>query len=233
MLIMFEKGIRGGGGMCQSICRYAEANNKYMDNYDKNKESSYLVYLDANNLYGYAMNKKLQIRNFKRLDKDDILKFNDELIKKCDENSDVGYIFEVDIEYPKHIRMLHSDLAFLPERMKINKSTKLFCNVQDKQNYVVHIVTLKRALDFGLKIDKPYIDMNTRLRTEAKNDFEKDFFKLKKNAFYGKQMENPRNHRDIRIVTTYKQRYILASEPNYHSPKYISKDFEKDKSKNE
>ena len=66
--------------------------------------------------------------------------------------------------------------------------------------------------------------MNTILRTEARNDFEKDFFKLKINAFYGKTMENPRNHRDIRIVTAYKRRCILASEPNYHSTKYISKD---------
>ena len=209
-----------------------------MNNYDKNKESSYLVYLDANNLYGYAMSKKLPIRNFKWLDKDDISKFNDELIKKYDENGDIGYIFEVDIEYPKHIRMLDSDLPFLPERMKINKSTKLFCNVQDEKNYVVHRVALKQALDYGLKITKireiiqfdqeawlkPYIDMNTRLRTEAKNDFEKDFLKLKINAFYGKTMENPRNQRDIRIVTTYKRRCILASEPNYHSTKYISKD---------
>ena len=87
--------------------------------------------------------------------------------------------------------MLHSDLPFLPERMKINKSTELFCNVQDKKNYVVHIVALKQALDNGLKIPeiheiiqldqeawlKPYFDMNTRLRTEAKNDFEKDFSK--------------------------------------------------------
>ena len=119
--------------MCQAICQYAEANNKYMNNYDKNKESSYLVYLDANNLYGYAMSKKLPIRNFKWLDKDDISKFNDELIKKYDENSDIGYILKVDIEYPKQIRMLHSDLPFLPERMKINKSTKLFCDVQDKK----------------------------------------------------------------------------------------------------
>ena len=125
MLLMFEKGIRGG--MCQATYRYAKANNKYMNNYDKNKESSYLVYLDANNLYGYAMSKKLPIRNFKWLDKDDISKFNDELIKKYDENSDIGYIFEVDIEYPKHIHMSHNDLPFLPERMKINKSTKLLC----------------------------------------------------------------------------------------------------------
>ena len=131
MLLMFEKGIRGR--MCQAICRYAEANNKYMNNYDKNKGSSYLLYLDANNLYGYAMSKKLPIRNFKWLDKHDISKFNDELIKKYDENSDKGYIFKVDIECLKHIRILHSDLPFLPERMKINKSTKLFCNVEDKK----------------------------------------------------------------------------------------------------
>ena len=207
--------------MCQAIYRYAKANNKYMNNYDKNKESSYLVYLDANNLYGYAMSKKLPIRNFKWLDKYDISKFNDELIKKYDENSDIGYIFEVDVEYPKHICMLHSDLPFLPERMKINKTTKLFCNIQDKKNYV-HIA-LKQALDHRLKITKiheiirfdqeawlkPYIDMNSRLRTEAKNDFEKDFFKLKVNAFYGKTMENPRRHRDIRIVTTGKKDVYL------------------------
>ena len=131
--------------------------------------------------------------------------------------------------------MLHSDLPFLPERMKI---CKLICNVQDKIKYVVNIVALKQALDCGLKITKiheiiqfdqkawlkPYTDVNTRLRTEVKNDFEKEFFKLKINAFYGKAMENPRNHRDIRIVTTYKRRCILASEPNYHSTKYISKD---------
>ena len=245
MLLMFEKGIREG--MCQVICRYAEANNKYMNNYDKNKVSSYLVYLDANNLYGYAMSKKLPIRNFKWLDKDDISKFNDELIKKYDENSDIGCIFEVDIEYSKHIRMLHSDLPFLPERMKINKSTKLFCNVQDKKNYLVQVLALQQALDYGLKITKiheiiqfdqeawlkPYVDMNTILRRETKNDFEKDFCKLKINAFCGKTMENARNHRDIRIVATFKRRCILASEPNYHSTKYISKDLQKDRSENE
>ena len=102
--------------MCQAICRYAKANNKYMNNYDKNKESSYLEYLDANNLYGYAMRKKLPVRNFKWLDENEISKFNEELIKEYDEDSDTGYIFEVDIEYPKHIRMLHIDLPFLPEK---------------------------------------------------------------------------------------------------------------------
>ena len=156
-----------------------------MKNYDKNKESSYLEYLDANNLYGYAMRKKLPVRNFKWLDDNEISKFNDELIKKYDEDSDIGYIFEVDVEYPKHICMLHKDLPFLPEKMKLNKSTKLVCNVQDKKNYVVHIAALKQALNHGLKLAKvdkiiqfdqeawlkPYIDMNTELRKHAENDF--------------------------------------------------------------
>ena len=149
---MFEKGIMGG--MCQAICRYAKANNKYMNNYDKNKESSYLVYLDANNLYGYAMSKKLPIRNFKWLDKDDISKFNDELIKKYDENSDIGYIFEVDVEYLKHIRMLHSDLPFLPERMKINKSTRLICSVQDKKKLYCSCTSFKASIKSWIKISK-------------------------------------------------------------------------------
>ena len=66
--------------------------------------------------------------------------------------------------------------------------------------------------------------MNTELRKKTRNDFEKDFFKLMNYSVFGKTMENVRNHRDIRIVTTDKQRSMLASEPNYHSTKYISKD---------
>ena len=229
MLMMFEEGTRGG--MCQATYRYAKANNKYMKNHDKNKESSYLQYLDANNLYGWAMSQKLPVRNFKWIEKDDISKF----IKDYDENSDKGYILEVDVEYPKNLHKLHSDLPFLPERMKIIKSTKLVCNIRNKENYVVHIRALKQALDHGLKLTKvhrviefrqkawrkPYIDMNTELRKPAKNDFEKEFFKLMNNSTYGKTMENVRNHRDIRVVTTDKRRSILASEPNYHSTKYI------------
>ena len=134
--------------------------------------------------------------------------------------------------------MLHSDLPFLPERMKISKCTKLVCNIQNKENYVVHIRALKQALNHGLKLTKvhriiqfdqeawlkPYIDMNTDLRKHAKNDSEKDFFRLMNNLVFGKTMENVRNHRDIKLVTTDKRRSILASEPNYHSSKCVSKD---------
>ena len=124
-------------------------------------------------------------------------------------------------------------MPFLPERKKIKKCNKLVCNIQDKENYVVHIRALKQALNHGLILKKvhkviqfnqkawlkPYIDMNTKLRTDAKNDFEKDFFKLINNAVFGKTVENLRKHREIKLVTTDKRINQLASEPNYHTTK--------------
>ena len=126
--------------------------------------------------------------------------FTEDFIKSYDEEGDAGYSRVVDIEYPKTLRMLHSDLLFLPEKMKINKCHKLVCNVTDKENYSIHIVALKQALNHGLKLIrlhsvisfrqeaclKPYIDLNTELRKNAKNEFEKDFYKLKINSMYGK-----------------------------------------------
>ena len=97
MLLMFEKGIRGG--MCQVSHHYAKANNKYMKNHDKNKESTYVEYLNANNLYGWAMSKKLPVRDFKWLD--NLSMFTKKFIKNYDENGDKGYIFEVYVEYPE------------------------------------------------------------------------------------------------------------------------------------
>ena len=85
------------------------------------------------------MSQKLPVRNFKWIGKDDISKFDEEFIKNYDEDSDQGCILEVDVEYPENIRMSHSDLAFFPERMKINKCTKLTCTIQNKENYVIHI----------------------------------------------------------------------------------------------
>ena len=101
MLLMYKKGTRGG--MCHAIYRYAEANNKYMKNHDKNKESSYLEYLDANNLYGWPMCKTLPVSDFKWVN--DLSIFTEDFIKNYNENSDKGYIFEVDIEYPINIHM--------------------------------------------------------------------------------------------------------------------------------
>ena len=114
---MFEKGIRGG--MCQASYTHAKANNKYIKNYDKNKESSYLEYVNANNLYGFAMSKKLPVDEFKWVD--DLSIFTEDFIKNYDEEGDTGYLFVVDLEYPKNLHKLHSDLPILFEGMKINK----------------------------------------------------------------------------------------------------------------
>ena len=236
ILMIFDNGIRGG--MCNAVHRHAKASNKYMQNYDENIESSFLEYLDASNQYGWTMCEKLPVGGFKWIEKDDLLKFDESFIKTFDKNSDKGYILEVDAEYPKSLHKLCSELPFLPERMKINKCTKLACTVRNKEKYVVHIRALKRALNHGLILKKvhrviefrqeawlkPYIDMNTKVRMLGKNNFEKDFFKLMNNTIFGKTMENVRNHRVIQLVTTDKQRYKFASEPNYHSTKYISED---------
>ena len=239
---MVEKGIRGG--ICHSIQRYAKANNKYMKNYNHNEESSYIQYLDANNLYGWAMSKNLLVNGFKWIDNNKTAGpsakhvINEDFIKNYNENNDKGYILEVDVKYPKRLHKLHSDLLFLSERMEVNKCKKLVCNLFNKKKYVVHINALKQALNHGLKFKKihriiefnqeawlkPYIDMNTELRKAAKNDFEKELFKLMNNSVFGKTMENIRKHRDIKLVTTDKKRSKLVSEPNYHTINLISED---------
>ena len=150
MLLMVEEGIRGG--ICHSIHRYAKANNKYMKNYDKNKESSYIQYLDPNNLYGSAMSQKLPVNGFKWIK--NVAKIDKKLIKNYDEDSDKGYIFKVDVKYPRILHDLHSDLPFLPKRMKIDKCKRLVCNLRNKKKYVVHIRSLKQALKSRLKLKK-------------------------------------------------------------------------------
>ena len=232
MVLMVEKRIRVG--ICQAIHRYAKANNKYMKNYNKDVISSYLTYLDANNLCGWAMSQKLPANGFKWVKK--LSRFNETFIKNCNENSNTGYYLEVDIDYPKKLFDLHKDSPFLPESKKVNKVEKLICSVEDKEKNVMHIRVLKQALNHGLVLRKvhrviqfnqkdwlkPYIDMNTKLRKEAKNDFEKDFFKLMNNSVFGKTMENVRKHRDIKLVTTDEKRTKLVSEPDYHTIKHFS-----------
>ena len=234
MLLMIEKGIRGG--ICQATHRYAKANNKYMKNYDKNNESSYIEYLNANNLYGWAMSQKLPEIGFKWVKQKELSKLNEDFIKKYDEDCNKGYFLEVDVEYPKELLNFHKDLPFLPERKKVEKVEKLICSIEDKEKYVIHIRALKQALNHRLKLKKvhrviqfkqkawlkSYIDMNTELRKKAQNEFEKDFFKLMNNSVFGKTIENVRNHRDIKLVTSDKRRKRLVSEPNYHSHKKFS-----------
>ena len=145
MLLMIEKETRGG--ICQATYRYAKANNKYMKNYNKNIESSYVQYLDANNLYGWVMSQKFPVNGFKWVKQEELSKFNEDVIKNYDENSNAGYFIEVDIDYPKELFDLHKDLPFLPESKKVNK-----VDIEDKKKYVIHIRALKQTLNNGLRL---------------------------------------------------------------------------------
>ena len=130
MSLMVEVEIRGG--MCQSTHRYAKANNKCMKNYDEKIEPSYLTYLDANNLHGWAMSKKLPGNRFMWYNSY-LLDFTEDFMKNYNENSDEGYFLEVDIEHPKQLWISHKDLPFLPERKKLQKVEKLVCSIEDKE----------------------------------------------------------------------------------------------------
>ena len=115
MLLMIEKGIRRG--ICHAIHQYAKANNKYMKDYDKNKESSYIQYWDVNNLYGWAMSQKLPVNKFEWIK--DTSQFNKDFKKNYNEENDEGYFLEVDVQHAEKLHELHNDLPFLPEKMKI------------------------------------------------------------------------------------------------------------------
>ena len=157
------------------------------------------MYLDANNLCGWEISQRLPVNGFEWMEQ--LSEFNERFMKNYDENIDKGYIFEVDVEYPKNLFNLHKYFPFLAERKKMAKFRKPGCGIHGKQNYVVHIRALKEALNHGLiqkKLHKviqfnqeawlrTYIKMNTKLRTDEKYDFEKDFFKLMNNAFFGKK----------------------------------------------
>ena len=135
MLLMVEKGIRGA--ICHSIYQYVKANYKYMKVYDKNKESSYLQYWDVNDLYGSAMSENLSVNNFEWIK--DTSHFNEDFIKKYNEESDEGHFLEVDVQRNEISHELYNDLRFLPETMKIKKVEKLVANLHDKTEYIIHI----------------------------------------------------------------------------------------------
>ena len=135
-ILMIEKGIRAG--MCQSTHRYAKANNEYKKNCDNKIMSSYLTYLHANNLYGWAMSQKLPANGFMWYN-NHLSDFNEDLIKNYTENSDEGYFLDVDIEYPKQLWSSHKDLPFLPKRRKLEEVEKLIYSIEDKEKYAMHI----------------------------------------------------------------------------------------------
>ena len=150
MLLMVEKGIKGG--ICHAILRYAKANNKYMKDCNKDEEESILQYNDDNNLYEFAMSEPLPVDGFEWME--DLSKIDEDFIKTYDENSDKGYILEVDAEYPKKLHDFHSDLPFLQERMKTDKCKKLVCNLYDKKKLRCSFKVIKASIKSWANIKK-------------------------------------------------------------------------------
>ena len=208
------------------IRKYAPANNKYMgDKFNLNEDTTYLQYLDANNLYGWTMSQPLPTGGFKWTD------VNHNKISELATQTDKDYILEVDVSYPKDLLSSHNDLPFMCERIEINGVEKLVPNLRDKKSYVIHIQALNQVLQQGLRLDrihrviefdqspwlKTYTDFNTQLRMAATNDFEKDFFKLMNTSVFGKKMENIRKHRNIKLVMTEKKYLRTVIKPNFKS----------------
>ena len=206
MYLFIEKGLRGGSSMVSH--RHAIANNRYMQNFDPSQPDSYLMYLDANNLYGWAMSQPMPTGGFQWID------YSDQILD-TPAHSSTGFILEVDLAYPPALHADHNDYPLAPEKMKVTNSMmsryqkmlidelgtsfeceKLVPNLMNKSRYVVHYRNLQLYLSLGMKLVKvhmvlqfqqspwmqPYIQKNTQLRTTAMNDFEKDFYKLMNNA---------------------------------------------------
>ena len=214
---MVEKGIRGGVSMISN--RYGKANNEYMgDRFDDKEPSKYITYLDANNLYGWAMSKPLPTHGFQLMNVSELETWE---LHSC--------ILEVDLGYPRSLHDLHNDYPLAPERVKVNKVDKLIPNLRNKEKYVIHYENLKQYLSSGLKLTRihrgikfeesqwleKYIDLNTDLRTAAANEFEKDFFKLMNNSVFGKTMQNIRNRMNIKLVNDKKRAEKLSAKPNF------------------
>ena len=244
MYLFIEKGLRGGISYIAN--RYGKANNKFMKDYNENEPSKYIMYLDANNLYGWAMCQYLPTGGFKWFNEQEIEDLD--LIEYGKEN-EKGLILEVDLEYPKELHNLHNDYSLAPEKIKVTKDMlsdysqkmaekfnistglvhKLIPTLGKKEKYVLHYRNLQLYLNLGLKLTKihrvlefnqspwlkQYIDFNTQKRTNAKNSFEKDFFKLMNNSVFGKTMENIRNRANIKLISNKNTLERYTSRPTF------------------
>ncbi|CAH3150415.1 unnamed protein product [Pocillopora meandrina] len=251
MFQFIEKGLRGGISYIAN--RYSKANNKYMKEYYENKPSKYIMYLDANNLYGWAMSQYLPTGGFKWMTQKQIDNID---LAKYKEDSKNGLILEVDLKYPQDLHNFHNDYPLAPEKVKVTDSMlsnyskriadkynistglvyKLIPTLSNKEKYVLHYRNLQLYIDLGLKVSKvhrvlefnqspwlkQYIAFNTEKRKNAKNAFEKEFFKLMNNSVFGKTMENIRKRVDVRLVTDEKKLLKLTSKPTYVSCKIFN-----------
>ena len=225
---MIEDGLRGGISMVSH--NFCKANNKYLDDYDPSKPPNYIMYLDANNLYGWAMSQALPLRNFNMLTGNLVCEEVIEVLQTMGPNHEVGWILEVDLEYPDELHDWHNDYPMAAERLQLpGELPKLIPNLRNKTKYVCHYRLLQFYLRHGLRLTavhriisfeqsrfmEPYIMKNTDLRTKATGASEKDFFKLMNNSCFGKTMENPHKRKDVRLVTKENQAIALSSKPQY------------------
>ena len=251
MYQFIEKGMRGGISCVTH--RYGSANNKYMQNHDKSKPSKYIMYMDANNLYGWAMSQFLPTGGFRWLTEKEINKKN---LAAHQKDNKKGMILEVDLEYPEELHDAYNSYPLAPEHLAITEDMlspyckqikekyhmsagevkKLIPNLMDKTKYVLHYRNLQLYIDLGLKIKKihrvlefnqspwleQYISFNTNKRTVAKNDFEKDFFKLMNNSVFGKTMENLRKRVNVKLITDEKKLIKYSSKPTFISSKIFN-----------
>ena len=238
-----ESAIRGGVSMIST--RYAKANNPYVEDYDPSKPTTYIIYLDANNLYGWAMIQCLPTGGFRFFSPDQIESITKAEILAIPDDGDKGYAFEIDVEYGRELHEKHSDYPLMPESLEISSEMyspfmtnhfpdeppqkKLTPNLRNKSHYIVHYSNLKLCLQLGLKITKihrvlefnqspwlkPYIDLNTRQRAAATTPFEKDFFKLMNCSVFGKTQENLRNRVNVELVTDEKIQKKRVSNPKF------------------
>ncbi|HZD82294.1 MAG TPA: DNA polymerase, partial [Nitrososphaeraceae archaeon] len=204
MYLFFESSIHGG--ITSTVKRYSKANNKNVPNYNPNEPPNSLLYIDANNLYGYAMSQHLPLEDFEFVR--DLSIFTDDFISKIPPDGTTGYFLEVDLKYPESLHDRHNSLPLCPEKKKpANGSVeKLLCTLEDKYNYVLHYRTLQFCLSQGMILTKvhravsfiqaafltSYIQKNTEFRQHSTNDFKKSLYKLMNNACFGKFIENQR-----------------------------------------
>lgn len=224
------------GGICQCSHRYFKANNKYMDSFNEEEKSKYLMYFDVNGLYGSTMCESLPISDFEWVNDISL----DSILKTSDD-AEYGYFLEVDLDYPSSLHNAHNDYPLCPEKMRIGNSKvdKLVLNLNAKKKYVLHYRTLKFILSHGMSLTrvhkvlrfkqkkwlKPFISLNHSHRLNCKNQFEKNLYKLMNNSIYGKTLENVKNRCDIRLVNSWAGRYgaqSLISRPNFKGTKIFN-----------
>ncbi|XP_050440025.1 uncharacterized protein LOC126845412 [Adelges cooleyi] len=211
MLLMFQLAIRGG--LTLVVQRHARANHPEVDGYDPSKAQTFLQYIDATNLYGFAMMQPMPCGEFECTD------VPLDVILSTEDDSDYGYLLEVDVDYPQRLHDLHNDLPFLPVNecppLKTSKYSKLLTTLSTKNKYIVHYRALKQAVEHGLVVTNtyrvirfkqsrwlaPYIELNTELRKKVTTVFGQTLPKTMNNSCYGKTLENMRNHQIIHLVS--------------------------------